>query len=69
MEKGNRNSNVLKEAEMIIEKYVSKIEEKEKLKTINEGANKKLKRKYKLLKKYAILSTLLLIISLIINFV
>ena len=56
---------ILKEAEMLVTDYISKIENKNKLgKTeIN------IKTKYKNLKKYSIVSTVLLIISLIINFI
>lgn len=56
---------ILKEAEMLVTDYISKIENKNKIgKTeIN------IKTKYKNLKKYSIVSTVLLIISLIINFI
>ena len=56
---------ILKEAEMLVTDYINKIENKNKLgKTeIN------IKTKYKNLKKYSIVSTVLLIISLIINFI
>lgn len=67
MEKSNENSYVLKEAEKIVANYISK-EEREKNKTHTNKSNK-LKRKYKILKKYAIISTLILIISIFFNFV
>lgn len=53
---------ILKEAEMLVTDYINTIEEKNK-------KNKNLKDKYKNLKKYSIVSTALLIISLIINFI
>lgn len=69
MEKSNENSYVLKEAELIVANYVSKIEEKEKNKKTNVKFNSNLKRKYSILKKYSIISTLILIISIIMHFV
>lgn len=53
---------ILKEAEMLVADYINKIENKNhKEKTIHQ--------KYKKLKKYSIISTGFLIISLIINFI
>lgn len=56
---------ILKEAEMLVTDYINKIEEKSK----TNKTEKNLKSKYKNLKKYSIVSTVLLIISLIINFI
>ena len=55
---------ILREAEMLVTDYINKIENKKKLKNNNEIINK-----YKKLKKYSIASTVLLIISLLINFI
>ena len=57
---------VLKEAEMLVTDYINKIEknrEESKKKTSN------IEFKYKILKLYSITSTVLLIISLILNFI
>ena len=56
---------ILKEAEMLVTDYINKIENRKK----KENTYKNIKSKYKNLKKYCIVSTLLLIISLIINFI
>ncbi len=55
---------VLKEAEMLVSKYISRMEN-EKVKT---NSDKILKQKYKRLKKYSLCSTIILFISLIFNF-
>lgn len=55
---------ILKEAEMLVTDYINKIENKKKL-TNNKG----IENKYKNLKKYSIALTVLLVISLIINFI
>ena len=55
---------ILKEAEMLVTNYINEIENKKKL-TNNKG----IENKYKNLKKYTIASTVLLVISLIINFI
>lgn len=55
---------ILKEAEMLVTDYINKIENKKKL-----NNNNGIENKYKNLKKYSIASTILLIISLIINFI
>lgn len=55
---------ILKEAEMLVTDYINKIENKKKL-----IKNKNIENKYKNLKKYSIASTVLLVISLIINFI
>lgn len=55
---------ILKEAEMLVTDYINKIENKKKL-----NNNNCIENKYKNLKKYSIASTILLIISLIINFI
>ena len=56
---------ILKEAEMLVTDYINKIEQKNKktVKTSN------IMFKYKILKLYSITSTVILIISLIINFI
>ena len=56
---------VLKEAEMLISNYISKIEKSEN-KNIR---NNKLKKKYKRLQMYAVISNLILIISIVLNFI
>ena len=55
---------ILKEAEMLVADYINKIEDKRKL-----GKNKDIIQKYEKLKKYSVISTILLIISIIINFI
>lgn len=55
---------ILKEAEMLVTDYINKIENKKKF-TNNKG----IENKYKNLKKYSIALTVLLVISLIINFI
>jgi len=55
---------ILKEAEMLVSDYINKIENKRNLS--NNGA---LIEKYKKLQKYSIISTVLLVISFIINFI
>lgn len=55
---------ILKEAEMLVTDYINKIENKKKF-TNNRG----IENKYKNLKKYSIALTVLLVISLIINFI
>ena len=54
---------ILKEAEMLVTDYINKIEKGKQLPALN------LTKKYNILKKYSIISTSLLIISLIINFI
>ena len=54
---------ILKEAEMLVTDYIRKIENK---KSEN---NRDIICKYKKLKKYSLVSTILLLISLIINFI
>ena len=53
---------ILKEAEMLVSDYIDKIEKKKYL-------EKDIKIKYANLKKYSIVATTLLVISLIINFI
>lgn len=55
---------ILKEAEMLVTDYINKIENKKKL-----SNNKDIINKYKNLQKYSIVSTVILVISLIINFI
>lgn len=57
---------ILKEAEMLITDYMNKIEEKKQGTRNNQN---KIVFKYKMLKLYSITSTILLIISLILNFI
>lgn len=55
---------IVKEAEMLVTDYISKIEKNKK------SINKKcIEHKYKILKKYSIILTVFLFISLIINFI
>ena len=56
---------ILKEAEMLVTDYINKIESSKK----TEKSEKNMKIKYKKLKYYSIFSTIILIISLIINFI
>jgi len=55
---------ILKEAEMLVTDYINKIENKRKI-----GKNKDIIDKYKKIKIYSIISTILLFISIIINFI
>ena len=55
---------ILKEAEMLVADYIKEIEKKSKI-----SSNKNIKEKYENLKIYSIASTVLLVISLIINFI
>ncbi len=55
---------IVKEAEMLVTDYINKIENKKKT-----GKNKNIIDKYENLKKYSIISTVLLVISIIINFI
>jgi hypothetical protein len=55
---------ILKEAEMLVTDYINKIEDKK-----NTLSNKNIKERYENLKIYSITSTILLAISLIINFI
>ena len=55
---------ILREAEMLVSDYINKIENKKKKEN-----NFNISENYKNLKKYSIISTVLLIISLIINFI
>ena len=56
---------ILKEAEMLVTDYINKIENKKK----NEKNDKSIVIKYKRLKYYSMISTILFVISLIINFI
>jgi len=55
---------ILKEAEMLVTDYINKIENKKKL-----SNNKDIINKYKKLRKYSITSTILLIVSVLLNFI
>lgn len=54
---------ILKEAEMLVTDYINKIENKKK------KSNKDIEKKYEKLKKYSIVSTIFLAISIVINFI
>ena len=56
---------IVKEAEMLVKDYINKIENKK----VTLKTDFTLKQKYKTLKKYSIVSTALLLVSLIINFI
>lgn len=55
---------IVKEAELLVTDYIDKMENKK-----QENVTKNINKKYKNLKKYSIISTALLLISLIINFI
>lgn len=59
------DKHVLKEAEMIVTTYISKIEKKSK----NQETKDKLNKKYERLKRYTLISSIILIISIIFNFI
>lgn len=59
------NIHVVNEAEMIVNEYISKIEKKD---TTNYSSNI-FKEKYKRLKKYTIVSSAILIMSILLHFV
>ena len=61
---GNGKEYIVKEAESLLSTYISKIEDNK----IIDRPNKTLKEKYKKLKKYSIIITILFAISFIINF-
>lgn len=61
---GNGKEYIVKEAEALLSTYISKIENNK----IADRPNKALKEKYKKLKKYSIIVTILFAISFIINF-
>ena len=75
IEKGNKINSIeiqtkskdciLKEAEMLVTDYINKIETKKKL----EKGDKNIMIKYKRLRYYSIFSTILFVISLIMNFI
>lgn len=56
---------ILKEAEILVTDYINKIEKKKQ----SNKSDKDINKKYQYLKKYSIVSTVVLIISLIINFI
>ena len=56
---------ILKEAEMLVTDYINKIENRKK----SERDRREITQKYKILKYYSIISTSILAISLIINFI
>ncbi len=59
---GNKKDYILKEAEMLVQNYISKIEEKEKKQTV--GKNKA-NIKYRRLKNYAYLSSFIMFIEML----
>lgn len=76
VEKSNKNNNsiemqtkskdfILKEAEQLVTDYIKKIENKKK----DSKIEKTIISKYKILKYYSIISTVLFVISLIFNFI
>lgn len=60
----NNKEYIIKEAEAVLSSYVRKIEDKKNC----DKQNKPLNEKYKKLKKYSIIVTILFVISFIINF-
>ena len=62
--KAKSKDYILKEAEMLVTDYINKIENKKNLTN-----NKDFRYKYNILKKYSIFSTILLVISLILNLI
>ena len=61
---GNSKEYIVKEAEALLSTYISKIDNNKMI----DKPNKTLKEKYKKLKKYSIIVTILFTISFIINF-
>lgn len=59
------NDYILKEAEMLISNYISRLEEKKQEKNIN---NKKMERKYRRIKNYAYIASLIILIETLILF-
>ena len=74
IDKGNKSNSseiqtksrdyILKEAEMLVADYINKIENKKIKRNTSE-----LSKKYEILKKYSICSSIVLIVSLIFNFI
>lgn len=60
LENKKENEYIVKEAEMLVSDYISLLEEKKEKKNLN---NQKINRKYKKLKLYAYISSLLIIIE------
>ena len=56
---------IVREAEMLVNSYIGKIENTK----LRENKNNVLKEKYNRLKRYSLISTIILFISLIINFI
>lgn len=63
VEQNKSTEYILKEAEMLVNDYINNIENKK------DKTDKYIKQKYNKLKKYSIISTIFLIISIIINFI
>lgn len=64
--KKNENDYILKEAELLVSNYISGLEERKNTKKI---INQKINQKYKRIKNYAFLSSLIILIETIILFV
>lgn len=62
---GSKKGYILKEAEMLVSNYISQLE-KEKNST---SENRLLKKKSKRLKRYSIFSTVMLILTIVLNFI
>ena len=62
----NDNNYIVKEAELLISKYILRIEEKREQKQIY---NKKINEKYKRIKKYSYISSIIILIESIILFI
>ena len=62
--KTNTNIHVINEAEMLVSNYISKLENKN-----TKSNNGKLKNKYQRLKKYSMLISFILVLSIILHFI
>ena len=62
-EEGKNKEYILKEAEMLVSNYITKTQKNKYI----DKMNKSEKKKYGILKKYSIIVTILLVISLILN--
>ncbi len=63
--KKKENDYILKEAEMLISNYISVLEEKKKAKKVN---NKKMAQKYKRIKNYAYITSIIALIETLLLF-
>ena len=64
--KNRENDYILKEAEMLVNTYIAKLEDKKKIREIT---NKKEKQKYNRIKNYAYISSFVILIESIILFI